>query len=77
MTSPIQHPWVDSIGRLSFPSLSRWVGSNLRLAAVVSEAIQHLDSAMLVPGKGKLLLKIIKMMQVTANHHVLYRNNHL
>lgn len=52
VTSPIQHPWVDSIGRLSFPSLSRWVGSNLRLAAVVSEAIQHLDSAMLVPGKG-------------------------
>lgn len=44
VASPVRHPWVDAIGRLSFPTLDRWSGSTMRLAAVVSEAMQGLAS---------------------------------
>ena len=42
ITSPVRHPWVDSIGRLSFPLLDRWGGPNVRLAAVVADAFKGL-----------------------------------
>ncbi|KAK9805423.1 hypothetical protein WJX73_004126 [Symbiochloris irregularis] len=38
VTHPIQHPWVNSAGRLSFASLDRWNPGHSRLASVVQEA---------------------------------------
>ena len=53
ITSPVRHPWVDSIGRLSFPMLDRWGGSNVRLAAVVAEAFKGLGgSPVAAPSKA-------------------------
>lgn len=42
ITSPVRHPWVDSIGRLSFPLLDRWGAPAVRLAAVVADAFKGL-----------------------------------
>jgi ESCRT-I complex subunit VPS37 len=42
ITSPVRHPWVDSIGRLSFPLLDRWGIPTVRLAAVVADAFKGL-----------------------------------
>ena len=45
ITSPVRHPWVDSIGRLSFPLLDRWGAPSVRLAAVVADAFKGLGGA--------------------------------
>lgn len=42
ITSPVRHPWVDGVGRLSFPMLDRWGSPGIRLAAVVSDAFKGL-----------------------------------
>ena len=42
ITSPVRHPWVDAVGRLSFPLLERWGAPNVRLAAVVADAFKGL-----------------------------------
>jgi ESCRT-I complex subunit VPS37 len=42
ITSPVRHPWVDGIGRLSFPLLDRWGAPTVRLAAVVADAFKGL-----------------------------------
>ena len=38
VTHPIQHPWVNNAGRMSFPSLDRWNPSHSRLAPLFQEA---------------------------------------
>ena len=43
VTHPIRHPWVDTAGRLSFPSLLHWVPSQSSLVAVVAEALSELS----------------------------------
>ena len=39
---PVQHPWVDQAGQLSFPSLQQW-SPRSRLASVVQEALGSLS----------------------------------
>lgn len=49
ITSPVRHPWVDSIGRLSFPLLDRWGGPGIRLASVVADAFKGLGGQPALP----------------------------
>ncbi|KAL4458438.1 hypothetical protein ABPG75_013303 [Micractinium tetrahymenae] len=53
ITSPVRHPWVDSIGRLSFPLLDRWAAPSIRLATVVADAFKGLGGQpALAPSKA-------------------------
>ncbi len=49
ITSPVRHPWVDSIGRLSFPLLDRWGPPSTRLATVVADAFKGLGGQPALP----------------------------
>ena len=43
VTHPLQHPWVNASGKLTFPALDLWSPQRSRLVAVVQEAFSALS----------------------------------
>lgn len=43
VTRPLQHPWVDQAGGVTFPSLLSWLPAQSTLLAVVAEALSELQ----------------------------------
>ncbi len=78
VTHPIRHAWVDTAGRLAFPSVLHWVPSQSTLSAVVSEALAELTGSQPASaqspghhGSGKYCLTLACGCQVASMEGVL------